>query len=211
MWTEQDARRKIAALFAKAKGAGSAAEAIAFAAKAAELARQYGIDPASLDPDRIGHSSRCVTRGKVPVWRIWLGMAAARLNGCETFRQGGNLMFVGRQGDRVSAELMFDYFEQICDRAVQRHLNEGRVQRPRHAARCFRNSFAHEIITRAESAVAMDRGRETAIAEYMASTLGPKARFGRVLGSEAGRRAAAGVGLSRQAMGSTPLAIAGAA
>lgn len=83
MWTPEEARRKIAALFAKAKGAGTAQEAMAFAEKARQLARQYGVDPADLDPDRIGHTTRRDGRRSVRAWLVMLAQAAARLNDCD--------------------------------------------------------------------------------------------------------------------------------
>ena len=184
---------------------------MAFATKAAELARQYGIDPASLDPDKIGEHPHRAGKRFVPTWQGFLAEGAARLNDCTTLLQGGRVLFVGRKGDCITAELMFDYFKGAANQAVALHLRDYQGRRPRAAANAFRNSFSAEILRRAAAAVPSAPESRREIVEFIASLRPEKARSRSVRGSYHGREAAQGVGLNRQAMGAAPLAIAGAA
>jgi hypothetical protein len=209
MWTPEEARRKIAALFAKAKGTSNPAEAMAFAQKAAEMGRQYGIDPASTDPDRVTKGLYKTGNKAAPVWKAYLAQAAARLNRCHLYRTFGGVVFVGREGDRITAELMFDFFVKAADKATRTYMKgPGRDHwAPRRLSSGFRNGFALEVLKRAAEAVPENPATLPEIAEVLKAA---NLRYRRtsVNCSEAGRQAGRSVGLNRQAMGGQTLALA---
>lgn len=209
-WSEEDARRKISALLSKAKSTASPAEAVAFANKAADLARKYSIDPASLDPDKVTEHFKGVGRRHVPTWKSWLAEAGARLNSCATLLCGGEVIFIGRKGDSITAELMFEFFVSAANKATRDFLStQPSAHQRRRRANAFRNSFANELLRRCEEAALPEPGIQTAIEAYMGSVSLAKWRSRTVQGHHLGRLAASEVGLSRQAMGEAPLRIEG--
>lgn len=203
MWTPEEARRKIAALFAKANAAGTPEEALAFAHKAAELARTYGIDPAELHPDRIDESRVRKAARAVPMWRAYLADAAARLNNCAVVLSGGELRFIGRQGDRITAELMAAYFEKAAQRAATAHGATVITPMRRAAIARFRMGFAANLCHRAREACPLD----DEVQRHLAERGNLKARRTTARASAAGWEAGAATSLHRQATGAPQLAL----
>lgn len=117
----EDIIRKIKALLAKANSTDSEAEAMAFAIKAKELMDKHNVSNADIDDNRIGYKPQ---HKRIPdPWRGWIASSTARLFNCvlvtgwhrKELRNGRStsekgFIFYGREGERLTAEIMTDYF-----------------------------------------------------------------------------------------------------
>lgn len=226
-------RRKIVALLAKAKSTTSPAEAMAFAAKAQELLAKHNLTEADVDPERPGrtHHSRIVT------WQGTVAKAAAHLFDVHIYRNSadGAAVFVGPEGNRVTATLMHDFFLASIRRAKrqwQKDLRaklldthealgrdrlstsvqasvEGQIKSAGRRA-AFERGMAGELYRRAKEAhtQSQDALDKAALAlPELEQRKGRRVRVGEGYG--AGREAAAGVGLNRQAVGGRALQLGG--
>ncbi len=123
-FSQSDIRRKIDALLARAKGTNSSAEAMAAAAKAQELLARYNIDPATVGADAV--SSGPIARKSTPGFVGTLAVASAHIFACAVYKKpegpGWRVQFVGREGDRITAELMLEFFIKAVRRAEREYV-----------------------------------------------------------------------------------------
>jgi hypothetical protein len=151
-FSDSDILRKIRALLAKAASTDSPAEAMACAAKARELLRNYRIDPAKAQEhayaEEIGETVH--EREKIPGWTIALAFAAAHLFNCRIYRMNRRMVFFGREGDRVTACEMYSFFISAVDKATKAWKARAREQDVLFDESMFRNEMADEIQRRAE-------------------------------------------------------------
>jgi hypothetical protein len=121
-----DLIRKIRALLAKSKSTDSEHEALAFASKARALALCHGLDATALDPEAIGFEDGVQPYGTR--WSKQIAMATAEMFGCSVYRstgRRGHLVFVGREGDRLTTDLMAAYFVKSVQRLARRNAATG--------------------------------------------------------------------------------------
>jgi hypothetical protein len=202
-FSQSDIRRKIDALLARAKGTNSPAEAMAAAAKAQELLARYNIDPATVGADAV--SSGPIARKSTPGFASTLAVASAHIFACAVYRRregrGWRVQFVGREGDRITAELMLEFFIKAVRRAEREHVAAGG-----RGGDAFRKVMANEIVRRAE-----ELATDSAAIERATSTLpalknsGPKTFRVNVDTAAAARAAGQRVSFARQAMGGATL------
>lgn len=130
-----DIIRKIKALIAKAASTNSEAEALGCAAKAQELMAKYNVSEAQVSDETIGEMPK--NKRIADEWRRWLASSTARLFNCSLliehfarpYKTGGTgwdrcWTFVGREGDRITADLMTDYFIGAVVRLANEHRRE---------------------------------------------------------------------------------------
>lgn len=138
---------KIKALLAKAASTDNAAEAEAFAAKAAELMDKYQIDIDQLGEagDAIGEDTGYTTKERKPVWQNYVASATARYYGCDTVLStrwdGTKTQFIGRESARMTAMEMLPYFIQTINRLARDMVAEDKAR----GIRSYQRATAHRI------------------------------------------------------------------
>ena len=212
----EDIIRKIKALIAKAQSTNSEAEAMACAAKAQELMAKHNLTETQVSDDAIGELPK--NKRIADEWRRWLAASTARLFNCSLiithfereWKNGGRgydkcWSFVGRQGDRVTADLMTDYFIGAVVRLANEHRKEvkGGQQEWRMFAKACALRLSKRIYEMAEKSA--DRRVlaivEKHIEEDMSLTNGRKSKAITLSGSSAraGYNQANSIGLNLQA------------
>ncbi len=125
---------KIAALLAKANSSEFEAERDAFMSKADQLMRDYQISMADVnnarDSDPLGLE---IHEGGVSrAWKHPLGMQVAKYYGCQYVSRRGAPEFtytlVGRESNRVTAKLMFEYLIDTIMKASREQYKDERAR-----------------------------------------------------------------------------------
>jgi len=225
-------RRKIAALLAKAKSTTNPAEAMAFATKAQELLARHNLTEADVDPERPGRTRH----NRIATWQGTVAMTAAHLFDVHAYKDSdGTAVFVGPEGNRVTATLMHDFFLAAIRRAkrewqktkraavldyletlghdrmaahVQAHADREVKAAGRRAA--FERGMANELYRRAKEQHTQSQEALNKAALALPELQQAKARKVRLgSGFSAGGEAAANVGFNRQAVGGAALQIGG--
>lgn len=131
-----DVIRKIKALIAKSIANPSEAEAMLCAAKAEEMMRKYNLSRSQVDENVISenlHRKRANEN-----WQKWIAKSAAMLFNCAIvhtefgrvkrgsgeFKMEKTWIFIGREGDRITTEIMYDYFQKTVKTLARRYANE---------------------------------------------------------------------------------------
>lgn len=219
-------KSKIAALLAKAKGTDNEHEAEAFLAKAQELLEQHQLALGDLEDasDPIKHSQGLDGTKWVASWQRDLFRALGKLYGCESVRVllGGTKYrqeLVGRESAIITTELMFDYTKAECNRLGRELYAKRGAESPAQGARLVGNALVTRIWTlvpkddapRTEAATKNALVTRDAVLAKVDEIYG-KLTHGRATTrrtSGAARELAGGIGLHRQAGGSSALRIGG--
>jgi len=145
---------KIKALLAKAASTDNAAEAEAFAAKAAELMDKYQIDIDQLGQagDAIGEDTGYTTKERKAVWQNHVASATARYFGCDTVLssryEGTRTQFIGRESARMTAMEMLPYFLQTINRLAREMVAEDKARGINAHQRATANRIGLEFVCR---------------------------------------------------------------
>lgn len=141
MTEDTDIIRKIKALLAKAKGTSNENEAVAFAEKASELMAKHEIDPKDIDENTIRY--RAGQKRINEKWWANIALVTGRMFNCYFYRdvywhpkrngaglsESQRFMFVGRQNDAITAELMTDFFISTIMKMGVKYMKENNCTR----------------------------------------------------------------------------------
>jgi len=125
---------KIAALLAKANSSEFEAERDAFMAKADQLMRDYQISMADVNNARDGDPLGLEIHegGTSRAWKHPLGVQVAKYYGCQYVSRRGAPKFtytlVGRESNRVTAKLMFEYLIDTIMKASREQYKDERAR-----------------------------------------------------------------------------------
>lgn len=145
---------KIKALLAKAASTDNAAEAEAFAAKAAELMDKYQVDIDQLGEagDAIGEDEGYRTKERKAVWQNYVASATARYYGCDTVLStrwdGTATKFIGRESARMTAVEMLPYFLQTINRLAREMVAADKARGIKSHQRATANRIGLEFANR---------------------------------------------------------------
>lgn len=219
-------KAKIAALLAKAKGTDNEHEADTFLAKAMEMLDQHQLSMADLDDqeDPVKWYAGLDCTKWTASWQVDLYSAIARLYGCRSIKchqyKGFKLELVGRESATVTTELMFPWIKEQVNEKGRQLYKAGGAPNAANGARLVGNALVRRIWTLIREQEAQDTPKTAAIAKnalvtqdrvlaVMQEHYGDlnKGRATRTKSSGAARELAGGIGLHRQAGGSSTLKI----
>lgn len=218
-------KSKIAALLAKAKGTDNEHEADTFLAKAMELLDQHQLsisDVEGQDDPVMWYKGLDCTKWTAS-WQVDLYSAVARLYGCRSIRchkiKGFMLELVGRESATITTDLMFPWIKEQVNAKGRELYKAGGAPDAAKGARLVGNALVQRIwklireqekaeggpktVAVAKNAL-VTQDRVLAVMEEHYGKLG-KGRATRPGTSGSARELAGGIGLNRQAGGSSQL------
>lgn len=219
-------KSKIAALLAKAKGTDNENEASIFLAKAMEMLDEHQLSMADLDDanDPVRHDRGLDGTKWVASWQRDVFRALGKLYGCHSVKNvmGAGKYYqelVGRESSIITTQLMFDYVKGECNRLGRQLYAQGSAESAAQGARHVGNALTRRIFALCPKD---DKQRTDAVGKNQLVT---KSRIMQVVEEQYGklessrrtntrssgsaRELAAGIGLHRQAGGSSTLKIGG--
>lgn len=222
-------KAKIAALLAKANGTDNEHEADTFLAKAMEMLDQHQLSMADLDDqeDPVKWYAGLDCTKWTASWQVDLYSAIARLYGCRSVKnhqwKGFKLELVGRESATVTTELMFPWIKEQVNEKGRELFKAGGAPNAANGARLVGNALVRRIwtlIREQEQAVGGPKTEAFAknalvsqdrVLQVMEEHYGKldKGRATRTKSSGAAKALAGGIGLHRQAGGSSTLKIGG--
>lgn len=222
-------KTKIAALLAKAKGTDNEHEAEAFLAKAQQMLEEHQLTMADLDDqdDPIGWNAGLDCTKWTASWQADLYSSLARLYGCRVVKvhkmKGYFLELIGRESAVVTTELMFPWVKAQVNAKGRELFKAGGAPDAAKGARLVGNALTRRIWTLIrENEAKQDAPKTDAIAKNALVTRDAvlakvdeiygnlkKGRATRTTTSASARQLAEGIGLHRQATGSSALRIGG--
>lgn len=218
-------KAKIAALLAKAKGTDNEHEADTFLAKAMEMLDQHQLSMADLDDaeDPIGWNAGLDCTKWTASWQADLYSSLARLYGCRVVKvhkfKGYFLELIGRESAVVTTDLMFPWIKEQVNAKGRELYKAGGAPDAAKGARLVGNALTRRIWTLIRENEKAEVGHRTAavtqnalvtqdrVLAVMEEHYGKlnKGRATRTQTSASARDLAGGIGLHRQAGGSSQL------
>lgn len=217
-------KAKIAALLAKAKGTDNEHEADTFLAKAMEMLDQHQLSMADLDDqeDPVKWYAGLDCTKWTASWQVDLYSAIARLYGCRSVKvhkiKGFMLELVGRESATVTTELMFPWIKEQVNAKGRELFKAGGAPDAANGARLVGNALVRRIWTLIREQEKDDGPKTEAIAKNALVTQDrvlavmqehygqlSKGRSRSRGTSSSARELAGGIGLNRQAGGSSQL------
>ena len=218
-------KSKIAALLAKAKGTDNEHEAETFLAKVQELLEKHQLDMSDLEDadDPVRQDSGLDATKWTPSWHAHLYRHLGLLYGCYSVKRrvtatGYYQELVGRESAIVTTQIMFDWIKGECNRLGRELYASNKATSAANGARLVGNALVTRIARlipkddapRTEAAAKNALVTKSRVMQVVEEHYGKLStgRGGRTKTSASAREMAAGIGLHRQAGGSSTKALA---
>lgn len=218
-------KSKIAALLAKARGTDNEHEAETFLAKAMQMLEEHQLTLGDVDgaDDPIGWNAGLDCTKWTASWQADIYSALARLYGCRVVKvhkwKGYFLELIGRESAVVTTDLMFQWIKEQVNAKGRELFKAGGAPNAANGARLVGNALVRRIWTLVREQEKAEGGPKTAaiaknalvtqdrvlaVMEEHYGKLG-KGRATKTSTSASARELAGGIGLHRQAGGSSAL------